>query len=226
MKRILIATALSSVVALPSLAASPPPALTADQSERVRCVAALALVANDQQRGAPGWEGFPWLPERGKHFAGLTGDALVTETGRDRDAIKAEILNAIAALQKLSVDVKDPQAATGKIVRSCITLMDRLDPPPAPPTLPQCAAMVALAYQQVSGRDGNSRSAKELSNIAAILDSKARDQLLAEGRTANESDVIIGMVKETMIAEAAVNRANGDADTLDIETCYQMAGKK
>ena len=216
MKRILIAA-----LTLPTLAAGPAPApLTVGQTERIRCVAALALVANDQQRGAPGWERFPWLPERGKHFAGVTGDALVTETGRDREAIKTEILTAIAVLQKT------PKPATEAIVRSCIALMDRLDPPAAQPTLPQCAAMVALAYQEVSGREGNSRAAKELSNIAAILDGKAREQLLAEGKSGTESDVIIGMEKEAMIAQAKVNRAKGEGDDIDIETCFAMAGRK
>ncbi len=205
-----------------SLAASPPVSLNADQAEQVRCVAALAVAAYDQQRGALGWAGFPWLPDRGKRFSGIIGDRLVKDTGLSRDAIRQAIIGEVAALQKRA----GPQLEAQTLVRSCIAVMDKVDPPKAPPSLPKCAAMVSIAAQDAAAVDPRSVQARQLSNVAAILDAKAREELRMAGNTERENDVVIGLEKEAIAAQSKRNRMNGVADDLNIEHCFAVAAKE
>ena len=217
MKRTLILA-----LSVTSLAANPPVSLNADQAEQVRCVAALAVAAYDQQRGAPGWAGFPWLPDRGKRFSGIVGDRLVKDTGLSRDAIRQAIIGEVAALQKRA----SPQLEAQTLVRSCIAVMDKVDPPKAPPSLPKCAAMVAIAAQDAAGVDPRSVQARQLSNVAAILDAKAREELRMAGNTERENDVVIGLQREAIAAQSKRNRAAGLEDDLDIEHCFAVAAKE
>lgn len=203
--------------------AAPRQSLTQEQAGQVRCVAALALAAYDQQRGAPGWEGFPWLPERGARFSDGVTSKLAKQTGRQRADIESDIKSAIADLQNESIEARDPMALTHALVRQCIVMLDAEIPPPAPPSLPSCAAMVAIAYDEVAAREGNSNGAKQLSNMAAILDGKAREQLRAEGKTDAEADIVIGSEKERILAASSANRERGDRDDLDFESCFARA---
>ena len=71
---------------LPAQAASKP--LNPDQVGRLRCVAALAIIANDQQRGTGDWAGYPALTARGIKFSNAIAEALMKETGKSRDELK------------------------------------------------------------------------------------------------------------------------------------------
>jgi hypothetical protein len=213
------------LIALPlsALAASPPPlSLNVEQKEQVRCVAVLAIAANDQLRGAPGWVGFPWLPVRGKRFAGIIGDRLVTETKMTREAIRDSIIGEVAGLQARAAASTNPQPEAQALVRSCIAMMDKVDPPKAPPTLVQCAAMMDLAAKDAGAAD----QSKQLANVAAILEGKARDELRAQGKTDNEGDIILGLEKETILAQSKANRAKGEEDDLNFESCFAQAAER
>ena len=216
MKRLIILALSHSLIA-----ASPPASFNTDQVEQLRCVAALAVAAYDQQRGAPGWVGFPWLPERGKKFSGIVGDQIVKETGLSREAVKAEIIGQVAALQKRA----SPQLEAQMLVRSCIAVMDKLDPPKAPPSLTQCAAMVALAAKDAADADPGSVQARKMSNVAAILDAKAREELRMAGNTERENDVVLGLEREAIAGASKRNRDRGVSDDLDIEHCFAVAAK-
>jgi hypothetical protein len=211
------------ILPLSTLAATPPPSsLNVEQKEQVRCVAALAIAANDQLRGAAGWVGFPWLPVRGKRFAGIIGDRLVTETKMTRESIRDSIIGEVAGLQARAAASSNPQPEAQALVRSCIAMMDKIDPPKAPPTLVQCAAMVALAAKDA----GTADQTKQLANVAAILESKARDQLRAQGKTDNEGDIILGLEKESILAQSKANRAKGEEDDLNFESCFAQAAER
>jgi hypothetical protein len=221
MKRIVTAFLLIAAP-LAAVANSPPTSLNTDQAEQVRCVAVLAVASYEQQRGAPGWAGFPWLPVRGKKFSGIVGDTLVKDAGLSRDAVKAQIVDQVAALQRRV----NPGLELQTLVRSCIPLMDKLVPPKAPPSLPVCAAVVALAAQDATAADAGSVQARQLSNVAAILDAKAREELRMGGNTERENDVILGLEREKIVAQSKRNRARGEADDLDIEHCFATAAKE
>ena len=221
MKRLMmIAIPLATMAAAPP--ASPPPSplsLNLEQVEQVRCVAALAIAANDQVRGAPGWVGFPWLPDRGKRFAGIIGDRLVVETKMTREAIRDNILREVAALQSRATASTNPQPEAQSLVRSCIAMMDKVDPPKSPPTLVQCAAMVAIAARDASGGD----QSRQLANVSAILESQAREELRGQGKTDAQADIVLGLEKETILALSKANKAKGQMDDLNFEHCFARA---
>lgn len=197
-----------------------PAALTPSQSEQVRCVAALAIVAHDQQSGGNDWLDLPPLAKRGAHFSGTVGEVLMKGSGRTRDQVRALIIDQVAGFQK-SVDQQ--QIATGEAlsratVKSCIALMDKVDPPAPPPTLPRCAAALALAYDDTHRREGLSKSAKDLATFAAVLDSRAREELRANGKSEGEGDEAIGLAREALIADAKAGK-----DGPDMEQCFELA---
>ena len=103
---------LTVALSLPAFAAAPPP-LTPEQNERVRCVAALAIVANEQERGVGDWDSLPPLKSRGSHFAGVVGDTLTGEGGRTREAVRDAILAAVADFQAEEVEHKEIALAAG-----------------------------------------------------------------------------------------------------------------
>lgn len=215
------------IIALAStgVAASPPP-LTKPQRTKIHCVAALALVANDQERGAPGHTSYPWIVERGQRYSDAVRAAIAKESGRSDELIRADIEGAIGVLQLRAINSANPEAETRPIIEKCLAVLDQFEPPPPEPSRVRCAAMVALAQSEVQAREGNSKAAKDLSSIAAILDNKARLELTASGKSGTEADTIIGLEREAIIAEAKVNREQGRGDRLDFEHCFREAAKE
>jgi hypothetical protein len=216
MKRLLVPV-LSLALTIPAFAAAPPP-LTAEQKERVRCVAALAIVANEQERGVGDWGSLPPLKSRGSHFAGVVGESLTGEGGRTREAVRDAILAAVADFQKSGVNEIPAETAI-----SCIELMNRIDPPPPPPGLTECAAVVSLAATAARAREGFSDNVKLLVTFATVLESRARAKLRSEGKTEAENDVIIGLKKEELSAMAKSKRKGDEAIGPDMAGCLELA---
>ena len=203
MKLFLIAALLMS--AMPAFAAP----LTREQSTQIRCVAALAIIANDQGRGAGEWDDFPPLAKRGARFAGIVGEDVMKVGGLTKEAVRTLIFADVSSLQKEPDIVRD-------VAHSCLPLMDAAIPTPS---LPVCAAIVALANDEVRRREGVSDTAKMLTTFAAVLNSRARDQLRAEGKSESESDIVIGLAREKVDADAKA----AQGDDLDLEACFEMA---
>lgn len=216
MKR-LLAPVLVLALTIPAFAAPPPP-LTVEQKERVRCVAALAIVANEQERGVGDWDSLPPLKSRGSHFAQVVGDGLTGEGGRTREAVRDAILAAVAEFQKSGVNELPPETAI-----NCIELMNRLDPPLPPPGLTECAALVSLAAKGAREREGFSDNVKLLVTFATVLESRARAKLRSEGKTEAENDVIIGLKKEELSAAAKSKRKGNEAIGPDMASCLELA---
>jgi hypothetical protein len=210
--------ALIAALTLPAFAASSAPPLTPEQNERIRCVAALAIVANEQERGVGDWNSLPSLRSRGAHFAGVVGDTLTGEGGRTKEAVRDSILNAVKSFQTAGESALSPQE-----VIKCIELMDRIDPPPPPPGLTECAAMVSLAATEVRKREGFNDNAKLLVTFATVLDSRARAKLRSEGKTEAENDMILGLKKEELSAAAKARGKNAEPVGPDMAACLELA---
>lgn len=195
MKRILLPL-LISLMPAPAAARD----FTAGERHELRCVAAFALVAYDQQRGAPGWDGFPDLTVRGAHFSDVVRARLAKASGQEDDAIKAAVRTQIGQLQEDAVKAEDPQRMTQALVRDCLAQADRIDPPPAEPTMLRCAALASVADQDLRARDGQSDAATAMAMLAAVLESEARKELRAAGKTGPESDTALGLERETVAA--------------------------
>ena len=212
-----------ALLLMPLPAGAAPAPLNADQQARVRCVAALAIIANDQQRGVGDWEGYPPLTVRGIKFSDAVAQALMKETGRSHNEVKAQVLAQVSAFQKEAGRAADPAALVREAADPCIVLLDTVVPPPKPPTLPQCAAALSLAFDDVKGREGMSKTAKDLAVFASVLEGRARDEMKAAGKTEAESDIVIGLERERLLAEYKANRKQGTQDKIDFRACFDMA---
>ncbi len=205
--------------ALLSLLAAATP-FTPAQTEQLRCVAALAIVAHEQQRGAEEWSELPALQTRGGRFAEIVGQRIVAASKHPQEAVRDAILGEVAAFQKA---YPGEASIPEETVTGCIALMDKIAPPAPPPTLLRCTALLSLAQQEMQRREGMSPVTSKLAVYAALIDDQARKQLLAEGKTRNESDIAIGLEREALLAETATRQKAGEDAEQDFEACFALA---
>lgn len=203
-----------------------PKPLTDVHKRDLSCVAALAIVASEQERGVTSAFEYPLLEERGRAYAGLVGERVMQETGMTREQVREQILAAVTVQQGKVKDVAEPQQVVEAEMAKCLPLLEQEVPPKPKPTLNQCAAMVELAYREVHGREGLSKTAQDLKTLAYVLDSRAREALKAEGYSGNESDIILTQLREEMLADAKVKEKAGKSSDLDFDHCFKLAAPK
>lgn len=218
---------LRAILILPLLLAgvtarAAPPPLTAVEAGRVKCVATLAIIASEQERGTSEWDDLPPLGERGGRFAQIVAGEL-QKAGRNEAEAKANIVSAIETIQREAGSAADPGAAVHDAATNCIAMLDKAAPPPKPPTPLQCAAAIGLAYEEVKGREGMSKTAKDLDIVASVLDNRARDELRAEGKTEAEADIVIGTEKERLLAQYKAAPEGSRQTEIDFPACFAMA---
>lgn len=210
-------------LALAQPAASQPEPLSEIQQRDLSCVAVLAIIASEQERGVSSALDYPLLSERGATYAGLVGERIITETGKTREQVRLDFLAAVSAKQQTAVDAADPNAVVQAEMAKCLPLLDAAVPPKPKPDLAQCAGMLQLAYDEVHDREGLSKTAQDLKTLAAVLDSRARDQMRAEGLSGSESDILLTRSRESMLAEAKERESAGLGSNLDFEHCFTLA---
>lgn len=211
----------SLLIAALVAAGAPPVPLNPDQQRQIGCVATLAIVASEQTRGLAGeW---PALRERGAQFSQVVGERVMRESSWTREQVRDAILEAVAARQKAAAVNGGVHGLTEDEVKVCIAAMDVAAPAPTPPTLPQCAALVAIAYEDVSARADPGPYAKDLKTIASVLDYRAREALRAEGRSGNEVDRAMIETREAIAGEAKRRAGDGVSAGLDYGPCLELA---
>lgn len=200
-------------------AATPAPAFTHAQARELRCVAALAIVATEQERGTEGWGGFPRLAEDGATYAERVTADIVKASHQPREAVQSAMIEAVATLQREAGESDDADAFARAEAERCLPLMRARVPALPKPTLPQCAAYVRLAYDDVRAREGATPAAKDLATIASVLDHRARETLHDAGRSQPEIDEAMGRERERITAAAKT----GKADRVDLPHCFDLA---
>lgn len=75
---------------------------TPAQAKNIRCVAMLAMVADAQKRGAR-WGDVDDVRAKGAEFAAIVGVDVMKGTGATREAVRAQMVSAYAALNKAGV---------------------------------------------------------------------------------------------------------------------------
>lgn len=181
------------------------PAVTA-QAEQIRCVAALAIVASEQERGAEGWEDYPGLSSRGAEWAAQIEEASEGSAAEFRDRVTAEI----GRLQQAPAESRE--ATLRAVADGCIPLLDAAVPPA---TLVQCAAMTQISYRDIHEHEGLSSSAKDMATIASVLEHRAREQLRVDGNSDADADRILSLAREEIAGEAAAD--------FDFAPCFELA---
>ncbi|CAN5400231.1 hypothetical protein BH09PSE3_BH09PSE3_24130 [soil metagenome] len=183
-------------------------AVTPAQSADIRCVAQLAIVANEQKRGA-GWGDYPDVGDDGADFAAVVGEDVMKTTGQTREQVRDLILAAVASVQK-----------GGKLDRAdidkCAVSMHARLPTPTPPTMPRCAAIMALAYEAVKARDGMTKDAKDLATLATVLNYRAKNEMISGGKSEAEADAVLS-------AERAKAAKTGGAPEAELRACAGLA---
>ena len=102
------------------------PALSLEQTMLLRCSAAFAIVANEQQRGAPGAGKYPPLAERGKEFFVRSSARLMDELQLSREALQALMFAEVEALQAQSAEAGDPAAYVDSVMQPCLAALDAM----------------------------------------------------------------------------------------------------
>lgn len=195
-----------------ALAAAAPPPLTAEQEQRIRCVAILAIVAGEQQRRTAAALEVPPIGNQGGRFAQVVGDAVVKDSGRTQEQVRDLILAQVKAVQK---EAGPAAKLPVEEARGCVEVMNAVAPPLPPPGAVQCAGLLRLAADDVKRREGMSKTTTDLMTIAALLDDRARTELRADGKTEAESD------RELTLAREAIAARPDSAP--DMEACVELA---
>jgi hypothetical protein len=213
---IFAATALS--LSLPALAA--PRGFNAAETEQLRCVAALAIVAHEQGRPTGEYADVEQVATSGARFAEVAGQNIVKTSGQSREAVRDKILAEVAGFQKaFPGDSVIPE----KTITGCIALANRVAPAPPPPDVVHCAALIGLAQTEMQRREGMSPTTSKLAVYTALLTGQARDKLLVDGKTQNESDMILGLERDKLLADTAKKQAAGESAEQDFEACFAIA---
>lgn len=212
--------------ALAAQAASPVPAVTplTDLHRRdMRCAAAFAIIASEQQRNVASALTYPPLGKRGQQYFADTGQRIMAETGMTKEQVRGELETIVENLQMEAVESADPEAVVQSVMTPCLALLDASIPAEEPPTIIQCAAALKIAFEEVFGREGLSPTAMDLQTLAGVLESRARDELRAAGYSGNESDAELVLTKEAILAKAAQVEATGESTNFDYEHCFELA---
>ena len=192
------------------------PTLSLEQRGALRCAAAFAIVAGEQARGEASALAYPPLAARGKAFFVATGARVMDAAQIDRAQLQAALAGEVAALQRQAIVAGKPQATLAAVMPACLTMLARVVPPLTVPTLPQCAAIMTLAADEVERRERLSGPVMDLRTLQGVLGERARAALSGEGKPAYEVDRIMTETREALAVPGA-------ADAYDIAVCYDLA---
>lgn len=218
---ILMALSLFALTPAAMAQSAAPPApdlsrLTDDHRAMLRCGAAFAIVATTQASGES-LAGWPPLSVRGKRYFIDAGVAVMQGAALDRIAVRDLIAADVRALQT----APDPDAALAALAKPCLAQLDATVPPLAKPGLRQCAAIMALAYDELYAREGLSAAARDLKTLASVLAAREREALLAQGQTGDAADRALAQTRDALVAEAGDGQ--GGIDKYEIAHCYELA---
>jgi len=211
------------MLAVSQPAASPPVPLDQMQRRDLSCVAVLAIIASEQERGMESALDYPLLSERGATYAAMVGQRIMDDTGRTKEQVRDDILAAVAEQQTMAQGADEPDELVRSEMATCLPLLDAAVPPKPKPDLTQCAGMLQLAYEEVHNREGLSKTAQDLKTLAAVLDSRARDKMRAEGLSGQESDTLLTQSREAMLAESKELESKGQSSNIDFDHCFALA---
>lgn len=197
--------------------------LTEEHKAALRCAAAFAVVATEQQRGERDALGYPPLAYRGKEYFVRVAAQVMDQTGLSRDAVRALLVQDVAEMQQQAGAIADPAGEIKLVIRPCLDRLDRLVAPLKTPDLLECSAILTIAASEVHARDGMSPTAADLTTLATVLTTRARDAQIAVGKSGNEADIALELARESLVKETAPGAPGGGADKYDIAHCYDLA---
>ncbi len=101
----------------------PPVTFNATQQRDIACVAVVALVANEQERGAPSNATLIDVRANGKRWAAVVGNRIVAETGAPPELVGVAMTEAAKAEQSAAMASPDPKQQRAERIKMCVPLM-------------------------------------------------------------------------------------------------------
>lgn len=199
------------------------PTLTPAQREDLACAAALAIIASEQARGVTSALAYPTLVGRGRAYFVTTAERIVDETASNDEAVALALTQIVTDLQAQAAQSNDPAGVVEAVMTPCLAKLDAVVPMAPPPTMLQCAVYLQLAFDEVSGREGDSATARDLKTLATVLESRARDEMRDEGLSGNEADRRFIETREAIDAREKARDPEDDATDIDFEHCFDLA---
>ena len=121
----IVALLVSAVLlAAPAAAQEPPPQFTLEHHLLLRCSAAFAIVAGEQERGVARALAYPPLGERGREYFARTGAKLMDDLKLSREQAAASLLAEVEGQQKASQEAADPDAYIDALMRPCLAALE------------------------------------------------------------------------------------------------------
>ena len=107
-----------ALLAVPASAQQPP--LTLEQKTLLRCSAAFAIIANEQQRGVASALAYPRLADRGKEYFVRSSARLVDELQVSREQVGVMLRAEVEALQAGSMAAENPAQFVDQVMQPCL----------------------------------------------------------------------------------------------------------
>jgi hypothetical protein len=112
----------AALLAVPAAAQQPP--LTLEHRMMLRCSAAFAIVAGEQQRGLATAQAYPPLAERGREYFARTGARLMDDLKLSREQTEAQLRTEAAAIQKAAAEAPDRTAYLDSLIQPCLSALE------------------------------------------------------------------------------------------------------
>ena len=113
----------AALLAVPA-AAQEQPAFTLEHRMLLRCSAAFAIVAGDQQRGVASALAYPPLAERGREYFVRASVRLMDDLKLTREQVEASLRAEVAGLQKSAGEVAEPSAYLDSVMQPCLSALE------------------------------------------------------------------------------------------------------
>ncbi len=111
------------LLAAPAAAQQPPP-LTLEHRLLLRCSAAFAIVAGDQQRGVASALAYPPLGERGREYFVRSSVRLMDDLALTRAQVEASLRAEVEALRRTLQEGGDPAANLDSVMQPCLSALE------------------------------------------------------------------------------------------------------
>jgi hypothetical protein len=193
--------------------------LTPEHDSDLRCAAAIALAASAQAQGDGAASALPPMAVRGKRYFTDVGLRVAQQAGLSAQQVRDILTADVAQLQKAGA--ADPDGALTAAVKPCLARLDAAVPPLKTPDLPQCGAILAIAYEELHARDGMTTAAQDLKTLASVLAAREHEALVATGKSGDEADAAQAQAHDAMLKEAF--DGTGGVEKYDIGHCYDLA---
>ena len=114
---------LAALLAIPA-AAQEPPRFTLEHRMLLRCSAAFAIVAGEQQRGVASALAYPALGERGREYFVRSSVRLMDDLELTREQVEASLLAEVEGIRTASGEADDPVAYVDSVMRPCLSALE------------------------------------------------------------------------------------------------------